>query len=151
MTVAPLDAVVVGSGPNGLAAAVTLLRGGLTVRVLEAADQIGGGTRSRELTVPGVLHDVCSAVHPLALASPFLRSLPLAQHGLQWRWPEIDLAHPLKQERAAVMVRSIGETAAGLGPDAQAWLRTLGSLVDDFADLASEQPGRNRRSRWILN
>jgi phytoene dehydrogenase-like protein len=93
------------------------------------------------LTVPGVLHDVCSAVHPLALASPFLRSLPLAQHGLQWRWPEIDLAHPLEQNRAAVMVRSIGETAAGLGPDVQTWLRTFGSLVDDFDDLASEVLG----------
>src|SRR5580704_2599099 len=98
-----VDAVVVGSGPNGLAAAVTLAQGGLSVTVLEAADQIGGGTRSAELTVPGVLHDVCSAVHPLGAASPYLASIPLADHGLEWRWPSIDLAHPLDGGRAGVM------------------------------------------------
>jgi phytoene dehydrogenase-like protein len=136
-----LDAVVVGSGPNGLAAAVTLAQRGLSVRVLEAADEIGGGTRSRQLTVPGLLHDVCSAVHPLALSSPFLRSLPLAQHGLEWRWPEIDLAHPLEGDRVAVLVRPIAETAGRLGADERAWLRSFGPLAERFPDLASELLG----------
>ena len=94
-----MDAVVVGSGPNGLAAAVALARQGAEVTVLERADTIGGGTRTEELTVPGVLHDVCSAVHPFGAASPFLRSLPLAEHGLEWCWPEVDLVHPVDDRR----------------------------------------------------
>ena len=95
-----VDAVVVGSGPNGLAAAVTLALNGLEVHVFEAAGTVGGGTRTAELTVEGVRHDVCSAVHPLGVASPFLRSLPLDEHGLTWSWPEIDLAHPLDDAEA---------------------------------------------------
>jgi phytoene dehydrogenase-like protein len=89
------DAVVVGSGPNGLAAAVTIARAKLSVLVLEASESIGGGTRSMELTLPGFIHDVCSAVHPLAVGSPFFRDLPLHDHGLEWIHPEIPLAHPL--------------------------------------------------------
>jgi phytoene dehydrogenase-like protein len=133
-----IDAVVVGSGPNGLAAAVTLAQAGLAVTVLEAADQIGGGTRTAELTVPGVLHDVCSAVHPLGVASPFLRSLPLDEYGLEWRWPKIDLAHPLDGDRVAVMLQSIDNTAAGLGADGDAWRRTFGPLADRFANISAE-------------
>ena len=89
------DAIVVGSGPNGLAAAIALAQAGRSVKVLEAAATIGGGTRTAELTLPGFRHDVCSAIHPLALASPFLRKLPLAEHGLEFAHPEIPLAHPL--------------------------------------------------------
>jgi phytoene dehydrogenase-like protein len=89
------SAVVVGSGPNGLAAAVSLAQQGIQVTVLEAHDQLGGGTRTAELTVPGLLHDVCSAIHPFGIASPFLAGLPLADHGLVWRFADVDLAHPL--------------------------------------------------------
>src|SRR4051794_17997301 len=111
------DAVVVGAGPNGLAAAVVLAREGLAVTVLEAADEIGGGTRSGELTVPGVLHDHCSAVHPMAVGSPFLASLNLERYGLEWLHPEVDCAHPLDSGTAGVMVRSLAETEARLGAD----------------------------------
>jgi phytoene dehydrogenase-like protein len=134
----PLDAVVVGSGPNGLAAAVTLAQAGLSVTVLEAADTIGGGTRSAELTVPGVLHDVCSAVHPFGVASPYLQSLPLADHGLEWRWPAVDLAHPLDGGRAGVMLRSLDETVTGLGTDGAAWRRSFGPLARRFPTLTTE-------------
>ena len=89
------SAIVVGAGPNGLAAAVRLAQHGLAVTVLEASDQIGGGTRTSELTLPGVLHDHCSAFHPMGVGSPYLRTLALDRYGLQWRWPEIDCAHPL--------------------------------------------------------
>src|SRR5579885_1322167 len=95
------DAVVVGSGPNGLAAAVTLARAGRSVLLIEAASTIGGGTRTAELTLPGFHHDVCSAVHPFALASPFLKSLPLAEHGLELVHPPAPLAHPLDDGRTA--------------------------------------------------
>jgi phytoene dehydrogenase-like protein len=131
-------AIVVGAGPNGLAAAVTLARAGLEVTVLEAADEIGGGTRSGELTVPGVLHDHCSAVHPMALGSPFLRSLDLTSHGVRWAWPEVDLAHPVESGAAAVMLRSIDETADRLGVDGPAWLRLFGPLAAGFDALAED-------------
>jgi phytoene dehydrogenase-like protein len=132
------DALVVGSGPNGLAAAVALARAGLRVTVLEAADEIGGGTRTSELTVPGVLHDHCSAVHPLAVGSPFLRTLDLARHGLEWCWPEIDLAHPLDGGRAAVLVRSLEATATGLGSDGPAWQRLFGPFATRFDGLGED-------------
>jgi phytoene dehydrogenase-like protein len=133
-----VDAVVIGSGPNGLAAAVTLAQAGLSVAVFEAADTIGGGTRTAELTVPGVLHDVCSAVHPYGVASPFLQSLPLGDHGLEWRWPEIDLAHPLDGGRAGVMLRSVDATAAGLGTDGETWRRVFGPLAKHLDTIAPE-------------
>lgn len=136
-----VDAVVVGAGPNGLAAAVTLARQGFTVTVLEGADTIGGGTRTEELTVPGVLHDVCSAVHPFAVASPYLATLPLEQHGLQWCWPEVDLAHPLDGRTAGVLVQSLEDTAIGLGVDGHAWRRTFAPLVEGFDELAPELLG----------
>jgi len=126
------DAVVVGSGPNGLACAVALAREGVRVTVLEAADTIGGGTRSSELTVPGVLHDECSATHPMAVGSPFLRSLGLERHGLEWCWPEVDLAHPLDDGSVGVMVRSLAETARGLGADGGAWRRLFGRPSASF-------------------
>jgi len=131
-------AVVVGSGPNGLAAAVTLARAGLEVIVLEAADRIGGGTRSSELTLPGLLHDDCSAFHPMGVASPFMSSVDLAAHGLRWRWPPIQLAHPLDGGRAAVLVRSVDETARRLGADGPAWRRLFAPLVAGFDKLAAE-------------
>ena len=134
-------AVVVGSGPNGLAAAVALAQRGHQVTVLEAQDQIGGGTRTAELTLPGLQHDVCSAVHPFGVSSPYLSSLPLADHGLVWRWPEVDLAHPLDDGTAAVMLRSIADTAAGLGADGDRWRQMFGPLVEGFDDLVTDVLG----------
>jgi phytoene dehydrogenase-like protein len=123
------DAVVVGAGPNGLVGAVTLAGAGLRVLVLEAADVAGGGTRSAALTLPGHVHDICSAVHPLALASPAMRALPLADHGVEWVHPGAPLAHPLDDGRAAVLERSVDATALGLGADGAAYLRLMSPLV----------------------
>jgi phytoene dehydrogenase-like protein len=133
------DAVVVGSGPNGLAAAIALARAGASVRVVEAADEVGGGTRSAELTLPGFTHDVCSAVHPMGILSPFFRQLPLADHGLVWRRPRASVAHPMPDGRAVMLYRSLERTAEGLGRDARAWARLVGPFLDDphalLADL----------------
>jgi phytoene dehydrogenase-like protein len=126
------DAVVVGSGPNGLAAAIALAQAGRSVRVLEANDTIGGGCRSAELTLPGFVHDTCSAIHPLAMASPFFRTLPLEANGVEWGHPPIPLAHPLDDGTAAMLFRSIDETAAGLGEDAAAWHDVYAPLARDF-------------------
>src|SRR5436305_2654473 len=111
------DAVVVGSGPNGLAAAVALARRGLAVLVVEASDTIGGGSRSAALTLPGFVHDVCSAVHPMAVASPFFKTLPLADHGLEWVHPDIPFAQPLDDGTAAALHRDVSATAEALGQD----------------------------------
>ncbi|MFG1811607.1 phytoene desaturase family protein [Streptomyces sp. NPDC049040] len=132
------DAVVVGAGPNGLAAAVTLARSGVRVTVLEAGAEIGGGTRSSELTLPGLLHDHCSAVHPSGVGSPFFRSLALEEHGLEWAWPDVDLAHPLDSGEAAVLWRSLSRTAGGLGLDGPAWQRLFGPLAGYFDTLVPE-------------
>jgi phytoene dehydrogenase-like protein len=132
------DAIVVGSGPNGLACAVELARNGVGVTVVESEDRIGGGTRTSELTVPGLLHDDCSATHPMAAGSPFLNSLDLGRRGLEWLWPEVDLAHPLDDGSAGVMVRSIEQTAAGLGDDGPAWRRVFGSASAHFEDLLED-------------
>jgi phytoene dehydrogenase-like protein len=129
------DAIVVGSGPNGLACAVALAREGVRVTVLEAEETIGGGTRTSELTVPGLLHDHCSATHPMAVGSPFLNSLGLEKHGFEWRWPEVDLAHPLDDGSAGVMVRSIAETVDGLGEDGASWRRLFGASSAHFKAL----------------
>lgn len=131
-------AIVVGSGPNGLAAAVTLAQRGIGVTVLEASDTIGGGARTSENTLPGLLHDDCAAVVPIALASPFLKSLDLASHGLEWVWPEVDLAHPLDQGRAGVQVRSLGETERLLGEDGTRWRRVFEPYANGFDDLAAD-------------
>ena len=133
-----IDAVVVGSGPNGLAAAVTLARAGLSVTVAEASADIGGGTRSAELTLPGFLHDVCSAVHPLGVASPFFRSLPLANHGLEWLHPEVQLAHPLPDGEAALLYRDLERTASRLGSDAVSYRSLFGPLVGGWEELAPD-------------
>ena len=132
------SAIVVGSGPNGLACAVELARNGVAVTVIEADERIGGGTRTSELTVPGLLHDDCSATHPMAAGSPFLNSLDLAEHGLEWRFAEVDLAHPLDDGSAGVMVRSIEQTARGLGDDGDAWRRLFGSSSAHFEDLLED-------------
>src|SRR5438477_5367438 len=123
------DAVVVGSGPNGLAAAITLTRAGYSVLVLEANSTIGGGARSAELTLPGFVHDICSAIHPMGVASPFFRSLPLADHGLEWIHPAAPLAHPLDDGSATMLERSIDDTVQTLGPDAASYRRLMGALL----------------------
>jgi phytoene dehydrogenase-like protein len=115
------DAVVVGSGPNGLAAAVELARAGRTVRVLEARETIGGGIRTAELTLPGFAHDVCSGCHPMGELSPYFRALPLAAHGLTWIHPSASVAHPLDRQPAVLLRRSLAETADELGADGRAW------------------------------
>ena len=132
------SAVVVGSGPNGLACAAAFAREGIAVTVLEAEDTIGGGARSGELTVPGLLHDLCSAVHPMAVGSPFLRSLELERHGLEWRWPEIDCAHPLDDGSAGVMLASIEGTVEALGADGPAWRRVFGGPSRSFESLTDD-------------
>ena len=128
-------AVVVGSGPNGLTAAVVLARAGLDVTVLEAAERIGGGTRSDELTVPGLLHDRCSAVHPLGIASPAFAELGLEAHGLRWSRPSVDLTHPLGDGEVAVLWGAPGDTGRGRGVDDRAWRRRFEPLVDSFDEL----------------
>lgn len=132
------EAIVVGSGPNGLVCAATLAQHGVEVTVLEAAATIGGGTRSSELTLPGLLHDDCSATHPFSPGSVALRSLRLERHGLEWAWPEVDLAHPLDDGSAATMVRSIDATAAGLGPAGAAWKRLFGPASRRFEALSED-------------
>jgi phytoene dehydrogenase-like protein len=124
------DAIVVGAGPNGLSAAIALARAGCRVDVYEADATIGGGCRSETLTLPGFVHDVCSAVHPMAIASPFFRTLPLADHGLQWVEPPAMLAHPFDDKRAAIVARSVDETAAGLETDEVGYRRLIGTLVE---------------------
>jgi phytoene dehydrogenase-like protein len=130
-----IDAIVVGAGPNGLAAAIELARAGRTVRVYEAADTVGGGTRSAELTLPGFVHDVCSTAHPLGIASPFFRSLDLARHGLEWVQPDAPLAHALTPGRSVVLERDLSALDEALGRDAAAWAWLFGPLVLEWERL----------------
>lgn len=132
------DAVIVGSGPNGLAAALTLAQAGLRVLVVEARSTPGGGTRTAELTLPGFRHDICSAVHPLGLASPFFRAQPLAEHGVEWIVPLVSAAHPLDDQPAAAIYHSFEETVAQLGADGPAWRRVLGPMVENWQSLIAE-------------
>jgi phytoene dehydrogenase-like protein len=132
------DAVVVGSGPNGLAAAITIARMRRSVLLLEARETVGGGTRTRELTLPGYRHDVCSAIHPLALVSPFFRSLDLGTHGLEWIDPPIPLAHPLDDGSAVLLQRSVDATAEGLGQDGNAYRRLVGPAVRNWEQLVND-------------
>lgn len=132
---AEFDAVVVGSGPNGLAAAVTLAAAGLRVHVIEGAAAIGGGCRTAELTMPGFRHDVCSAAHPLALASPFFRRFDLAARGVSLAQPEVEFAHPLDGGRAAIVTRSVTATAQRLGADGRAYQRLVGPTVSHLEEI----------------
>jgi phytoene dehydrogenase-like protein len=138
---AAYDAVVVGSGPNGLAAAITLARAGRSVIVFEARDKIGGGCRTAELTLPGFAHDVCSAIHPMGVASPFMRTLPLEQYGLEWIEPPTPLAHPFDDGSVAVLERSIEATGAWLGDDAAAYRRLMSPLVRHWEQLVGDALG----------
>jgi phytoene dehydrogenase-like protein len=132
------DAVIVGSGPNGLAAAITLAQAGRSVLVLEAENEIGGGTRTAEITLPGFQHDLCSAIHPLGVGSPFFRQLPLQEYGLEWIYPTVQLAHPLDDGSAAALYRSIQATGESLGPDAAAYQRLIAPLVQDWEKILGD-------------
>ena len=135
------EAIVVGAGPNGLAAAAWLAKEGVGVTVIEAAPTVGGGTRSSELTLPGLIHDDCSATHPFSPGSPALAGLGLQRHGLEWAWPEVDLSHPFDGGGAAAMYRSIETTATGLSGAGAAWKRLFGSASKHF-DAISEDTMR---------
>jgi phytoene dehydrogenase-like protein len=132
------DAIVVGAGPNGLAAAIELARSGLSVRLIEAADTVGGGARSAELTLPAFLHDVCSAIHPLGVASPFFRALPLAEHDLEWIEPPAALAHPFDDGTAVVLERAQDAAVPGLGDDEARWRRLFAPLARDAESLLED-------------
>ncbi|MEQ9442819.1 MAG: NAD(P)/FAD-dependent oxidoreductase [Cyclobacteriaceae bacterium] len=132
------DCVVIGSGPNGLAAAIELQRSGLSVLVLEAKDTLGGGARSKALTQPGFIHDVCSAIHPLGMASPFFSQLPLSQFGLEWLNSPVALAHPLDNGRTITLTRSIEDTAQQLGEDAATYRNLMYPLVEGWDDIAPD-------------
>lgn len=132
------DAVVVGSGPNGLAAAIELARHGLGVLVVEAAATAGGGVRSAELTLPGFVHDVGSGIHPLGVGSPCFRQWPLGDFGLEWVHPGVPVAHPLDGGRAVVQARSLDDTAAGLGEDGEAWRRLFAPFARRWDDFAAD-------------
>jgi phytoene dehydrogenase-like protein len=138
MKSADCDAIVVGSGPNGLAAAITLAAAGCSVRILEANATIGGGARSAELTLPGFRHDLCSAIHPLALGSPLFRTLPLEDRGLEWIQPPIALAHPLDDGSAACLRERVDETARSLGEDERAYCWLMNPLTRNWDQLAAE-------------
>lgn len=135
------DAIVIGAGPNGLSAAIELARNGRSVAVHEANDTIGGGCRSGELTLPGFVHDMCSAFHPLGAASPFFRSLDLSKEGLEWVEPPAALAHPLDDGTAVLLERSIDATVEGLGPDGRMYRRLVGPLVPEWPGLAADALG----------
>lgn len=135
------DAVVVGSGPNGLAAAITLQRAGLGVLLVEGASTLGGGLRSAELTLPGFTHDVCSAILPMAVSSPFIQSLPLHEHGLEFIYPPVPAAHPFDDGTAAVLLESVEETAHRLGSDGPAYRKLFTPLTRDWPDLTRDLLG----------
>ncbi len=135
------DAVVVGSGPNGLTAAITLARAGRSVLVVEAADTIGGGLRTEEVTAPGFFHDICSAVHPLATTSPFMRTLPWSEHGLEMVYPDLPMAHALAPGRSVLVHQDIDATASALGPDADRYRRLFHRMVDHWPLLEKQVLG----------
>jgi phytoene dehydrogenase-like protein len=144
------DAVVVGAGPNGLAAGIELSKRGLATLVIEGAETVGGGTRTAQLTLPGFLHDVCSTVHPLGIASPFLRQLRLERHGVEWCQPPLALAHVLRDGSAVRFCRSLSDTADGLESDRQAYLDLMGPFVERADELLPELLGPLRWPRSPL-
>src|ERR1700747_3055305 len=131
------DAVVVGSGPNGLAAAITMVAPVVRVQVIGGAPTIGGGCRTEELTLPGFWHDVCSAAHPLAVASPFFQRFGLAARGVTLARPEVEFAHPLDGGRSAIVTRDSGHTAAGLGADSRSSRRLFGPLTSHMDEICA--------------
>ena len=132
------DAVVVGSGPNGMSAAVALAQAGCSVLVVEAADTVGGGTRTAELTLPGFQHDICAAIVPLCLASPFIKQLPLQEHGLEWVFPEASAAHPLDGGDAVMVYQDVERTAAELGADSARYRRVMGGMSNRHEQLMQD-------------
>ncbi len=132
------DAVIIGSGPNGMAAAVRLALEGLSVKVIEGSDTIGGGTRTQELMRPGYFHDVCSAIHPMGMGSPFLKKLPLEKYGLEWIQPDYPMAHPLDDGKAVIQYRDLDQTAEALGPDARRYRRLIKPMVDNWEKMAPD-------------
>ena len=135
------DAIIIGSGPNGLAAAITMQRAGLSVLLVEGKASIGGGLRSAELTLPYFVHDICSAIHPLAAGSPFFKSLPLEQHGLEFIHPDIAAAHPFDNGTAAVLYRSMAQTSEALGEDKFAYLKLMSQLVKQWPQIRADVLG----------
>lgn len=132
------DAVVVGSGPNGLSAAITLQRAGLSVLLLEAKSSVGGGLRTEELCLPGFKHDVCSAIHPMAVASPFFQSLPLKDFGLEYIYPSLPAAHPFDDGTAAVLNKSVEETTRLLGDDAKSYIRLILPVIQSWPTIVHD-------------
>ncbi len=145
------DAVIVGSGPNGLAAAIALQQQGLSVLILEAADTIGGGLRSKELTLPGFVHDVCSAIHPLALGSPFFQTLPLIDYGLEYILPPVMAAHPFDDGTAAVLNKSLEDTILALGKDGKTYSNLISPIVNQWENLSKDILGPLRFPNQPLN
>jgi phytoene dehydrogenase-like protein len=129
------DAIIIGSGPNGLAAAIRLAEQGVSVTVYEKEETIGGGTRTQELTLPGFRHDVCSAIHPLAKASPYFCTLPLEEYGLEWIQPDIPVAHPLKNQRGGALFHSLDKTVDQLGRDGATYRKLVEPFIDSWQDL----------------
>ena len=123
------DVVIIGSGPNGLSAGIYLVQKGLKVLIIEASATVGGGTRTAELTLPGFHHDVCSAVHPMGVLSPYFQQLDLEQYGLEWVYPNVSVAHPLDKEDAVILSKSVVQTASNLGEDAEAYTRLIQPLA----------------------
>lgn len=135
------DAIVVGSGPNGLSAAITLQKAGLSVLIVEAKATIGGGMRTAELTLPGFKHDICSAIHPMAMGSPFFANLPLHEYGLEFVHAPLPAAHPFDNGKAAILSRSIDETALSLGKDGSAYLNLIKPLVESWPKIVDDVMG----------
>lgn len=132
------SALVVGSGPNGLSAGITLAQAGVDVTLVESGAVLGGGLRSGEQTLPGLVHDHCAAIVPTAVASPFMQSLDLQAHGVRWAWPEIDLVHPLDNGRAGALYRSLDQTVAGLGADGPRWRRLFDWLSESYDQISGD-------------